>query len=327
MMFKNKKVLFLSVVLFITAVPQVVLAKDVIEANGELESVETDSFSPPKVRRIWQYTIAYMAEDGTQVAPGQPILMFKTDVLKERLLDKQGELGVKQSELKNTQVSKIETLQDKELVIAEKKMLLDKAKRKAELPKSVIAGNEYEENQLNHELAKIEFKHAQDDYQLHAEKLTTEEQILQANITKLSAEVEELQGSIKSMRMMSKRKGIVMHQRNWNNNKFAVGDSVWGGQRVAEVADLEQIVGKLAINENDMSRVEEGQRIKFRMDAYPDKEFQGVIQSLSKVVRTKSPNQPSKILDAVVSIDNIDREIMRPGMRIKAEIMTGDNDA
>ena len=313
--------------LLVLSIPQWILANDVIEANGELESVETDSYSPPKVRRIWQYTIAFMAEDGTQVAPGQPVLMFKTDVLKERLLDKQGELGVKQSELKNTQVSKIETLQDKELVIAEKKMLLDKAKRKAELPKSVIAGNEYEENQLNYELAKIEYQHAEDDYQLNAEKLATEEEILQANITKLTAEVEELQESIKSMRMMSQRKGIIMHKRNWNNNKFAVGDTVWGGQRVVEIADLEQIVGKLAINENDMSRVSEGQRITFRMDAYPDKEFSGTIESLSKVVRTKSKNQPSKILDAIVTIDGIDREIMRPGMRIKAKIMTGGADA
>ncbi len=291
-------------------------------ANGELKALETDNYSPPKIRRIWQYTIAFMAEDGTQVNPGQPVLMFKTDQLKERLLDKQGELNIKQSELKNTQVGMVETLQNKDLAVEEKKMLLDKSQRKAELPKSVIALNEYEENQLNYDLAKLEYQHALDDRRLTEEKLDTEIEILQANIAKLSAEVGELNGSIKSMRIMSKRKGIVMHKTDWNNNKYAVGDSVWGGARVTEVADLEKIIAQLEIKENDMSRVAEGQPVKFVLDAYPDLEFSGTIESLSKVVRTKSKNQPSKILDAMVAIDDLNLNIMRPGMSIKATILS-----
>ncbi len=292
------------------------------KASGELKALETDNYSPPKIRRIWQYTIAFMAEDGTQVNPGQPVLMFKTDQLKERLLDKQGELNIKQSELKNTQVGMVETIQNKDLAVEEKKMLLDKAQRKAELPKSVIALNEYEENQLNFELGKLEYQHALDDRRLTEDKLITEVEILQANIAKLSAEVDELNDSIKRMRIMSKRKGIVMHKTDWNNNKFAVGDSVWGGMRVSEVADLEKIIAQLEIKENDMSRVSEGQQVKFVLDAYPDTEFTGNIKSLSKVVRTKSKNQPSKILDAIVTIDDLNLEIMRPGMSIKATILS-----
>ena len=290
-------------------------------ANGELKALETDNYSPPKVRRIWQYTIAFMAPDGSQVNPGQPVLMFKTDQLNERLMDKQGELNIKQSELTNTQVGKVETIENKDLAVEEKKMLLDKARRKAELPQSVIAVNDYKENQLKYELAKLEYQHAVDDRRLTEEKLDTEIDILKANIAKLSAEVEELKNSIQRMRIMSKRKGIVMHKTDWNNNKYAVGDSVWGGARVTEVADLEKIIAQLEIKENDMSRVAEGQKVNFVLDAYPDLEFTGTIESLSTVVRTKSKNQPSKILDAVVSIDDLNLEIMRPGMSIKATIL------
>ena len=70
-----------------------------------------------------------------------------------------------------------------------------------------------------------------------------------------------------------------------------------------------------------MSRVAEGQKVNFVLDAYPDLEFTGTIESLSTVVRTKSKNQPSKILDAVVSIDDLNLDIMRPGMSIKATIL------
>jgi HlyD family secretion protein/macrolide-specific efflux system membrane fusion protein len=83
---------------------------------------------------------------------------------------------------------------------------------------------------------------------------------------------------------------------------------------------MENIIAQLEIKENDLSRVKEGQQVTFNMDAYPDIEFSGTITELSKVVRVKSQNQPSKILDAKVHIDNPDNSIMRPNMSIKAHI-------
>lgn len=292
-----------------------------ISTSGQLVAVEKDSYSPPNVRRIWRYTIAFMADDGSQVNPGQPILMFKTDEIQEQLMDKQGELSIKQSELKNKISTKVETLADKALAVEETKMNLDKAKRKADLPQNVIAMNDYEENQLNYELAKLQYQHAQDDLRLNEEKIDTEIDILNANITKLKADVAELQESMSSMRIMAKRRGIIIHQTDHGNNKYAIGDQVWGGARVIEVADMDNIIAQLEVKENDVSRVKVGQKVTFNMDAYPDLEFSGRIFELSKVVRTKSQNQPSKILDAKVKINDPDKSIMRPNMSIKAKII------
>jgi len=311
-----KLFLVLSLSVFITANVQA----EEITTSGELVAVEKDSYSPPSIRRIWRYTIAFMADDGALVNPGQPVLMFKTDELQERLIDKQGELNIKKSELRSMQSSQVETMADKELAVEEMKKNLDKAKRKAELPQSVIALNDYKENQLNYELAQLQYQHALSDLQLTKEKIATELDILKANITKLTAEVKEVKDSIASMKVMAKRKGIIMHQTDPGNNKFAIGDQVWGGARVIEVADMENIIAKLEIKENDLSRVREGQRVSFNMDAYPDIEFSGTITELSKVVRVKSQNQPSKILDAKVRIENPDNSIMRPNMSIKAYI-------
>ncbi|MCW8869345.1 MAG: efflux RND transporter periplasmic adaptor subunit [Proteobacteria bacterium] len=313
---KIKHILILSLFI-ITFEP---LQAEEITTSGELVAVEKDSYSPPSIRRIWRYTIAFMADDGALVNPGQPVLMFKTDELQERLIDKQGELNIKRSELRSMQSSQVETLADKELAVEEMKKNLDKAKRKAELPQSVIALNDYKENQLNYELSQLQYQHALSDLQLTKEKIATELDILKANITKLDAEVKEVKSSIASMKVTAKRKGIIMHQTDHNNNKFAIGDQVWGGARVIEVADMENIIAQLEIKENDLSRVKEGQQVTFNMDAYPDIEFSGTITELSKVVRVKSQNQPSKILDAKVRIENPDNSIMRPNMSIKAHI-------
>ena len=299
---------------------QCVYSAETIKVTGELRALKTDNYSPPKIRRVWQYTIAFLAPDGSIVKPGMPVLMFKTDGIQTKLINSQGKLNIKQSELENNQVNQKELFENKKITIEEKKMTLDKATHKSELPQSLLAKNDYRENQLNFSLAQKEYQWAQEDYSLAKEKAQTEVQILQAAIKKLELEVAGYKDAIKRMKMFAQSEGVVMHKSGWNNNKFAVGDSVYGGQRVVEVANLKQIIAELKINENNIKHVSEGQKVKLVLDALPDKVFWGHISHLSNVVKIKSKNQPAKILDAEVTIENVDAEIMRPGMRLTAEV-------
>ncbi len=298
----------------------VVKVPNQVSSGGELEAVQTQAMAPPRVKRIWRYTIAFMAPDGTSVEPGTPVLGFETQELKTQLLDKNGELANKQSELEAAQVRQVEVLEDKGLTYEELDMMSGKAKRKADLPEGVLAGNVYRENQLNYKLANLELAHGEIDDGLTRQQLRTEEEILSTEVDKLQAEVNELQVAIKSMTLLATRPGIVIHKGDWEGNKFTVGDTTWGGRRVVEVADLNAIIARLEIPERDMTRIKIGQSVRFRLDANPDKQFIGIIESLSNVVRQKSKNQPARVIDAVVKVENPDPEIMRPGMRVSAEI-------
>jgi HlyD family secretion protein len=295
-----------------------------VTVSGELKALDTSIYSPPRIKNIWQYTISFMAENGSVVQPGMPVLMFKTDTIQTKLVDSKGKFSIKQSELKNKQVNKVETFANKNLAIEEKKMELEKAKRKADLPKSVIAKNEYEENKLNFQLAQKDFAWAQKDERLTRQKIKAEESILQAKINKHSNEVKGYQDAIKKMNLFASKSGVVIHQSNWSGNKFSVGDSVWNGQRVIEVADLTKIIAQLEINENQIKDIKLGQKVKIILDSLPDKEFFGTIDSIASVVRTKSKEQPAKILDATVKLDKVDSQLMRPGMRLSGKISVGD---
>lgn len=311
-----KKILIFIILVFCTNVN----SQPKINANGELRALRTDGYTPPRVRGIWQYTIAFMAEDGSVVKKGMPVLMFKTDAIQTKLIDAQGKLSIKKSELENKSVNNIEEFENKKINIEEKKMELEKARRKAELPQALVAQNEYFKNQLQYELAKSEYESAKLDLELGKQKSETEKQITKAEIDKLEAEIEEYTQSISSMKMFAQSDGIVIHKSGWDKNKFAVGDTVWGGQRVIEVANLEQIIARLDISESDINSVREGQNVIVRLDSLPDKEYGGHITTLSKVVKVKSKNQPGKILEATVFIDSVDTEVMRPGMRLNAVI-------
>jgi len=321
----NKSLIQLLCFCLLNVLPfQQAMAQNKIHVTGELKALKTDSYTPPRVRGVWQYTIAFMAEDGAVVKPGQPVLMFKTDAIQTKLVNAKGKLAIKQSEITNKKVNRTESYEKKSIFIEEKKMILDKARRKAELPQSLLAKNEYQENQLNAALATKEYQAALMDLKLAKQKAQTEEKILKAEIIKLKADISQYSSAISSMRMFSTSEGIVIHKSGWNGNKFAIGDSVWGGQRVIEVASLSQIIAKLEIPENKIKHVTTNQLVTVKLDSLPDKEFKGSIKSLSQVVRIKSKNQPSKILEAIVYFDTVDTEVMRPGMRLSADIKTGD---
>lgn len=320
-----KKILVFCLMLFIV---NGLHATDEIKISGELKAMDTDNFSPPRVEGIWQYTVSFMAEDGSVVKPGMPVLMFKTDEINRKLIESKGKLAIKQSEVKNNRAKELESFEKKAIAIEEKKMQLEKAQRKAELPESVLAKNDYQENQLKLKLAQKQYDSSKLDYELSKQKSQTDQQILQSQINKLKVDIEKFKSSIASMKMKAKAEGIVMHKTNWQGDKYAVGDTIWGNRRVVEVANLNKIIANIEIAENNIKHVKLNQKVKVKLDSLPDKEFSGMIIEISKVVRIKSKNQPSRILQAVVEIDKVDTELMRPGMRLNATIpLSSDNNS
>ena len=114
------RIQLLLILTFALLPPQTAVSQ--ISASGELQALKTDGYTPPRVKGIWQYTIAFMAEDGSVVSPGKPVLMFKTDAIQSKLIESQGKLSIKLSELKNMDVGRVEIFEKKSLVIEEKKM-------------------------------------------------------------------------------------------------------------------------------------------------------------------------------------------------------------
>ena len=130
----------------------------------------------------------------------------------------------------------------------------------------------------------------------------------------------QLRNSIDSMIVKAVSQGVVIHTVDRHNNKHEVGDNVWMGRRVMELPDLSQLQVHLEVPERESARIVVGQTVNFVMDAAPDQRFYGEIIELASVIHTKSRNQPARVFDATVSLNNPDSSVMRPGMSVSAEI-------
>jgi HlyD family secretion protein len=261
-----------------------------------------------------------MAPEGRMVKPGTPILKFDPQELVTKLRDKSNALNEKQKKLEKQEIVAREIIAELKLKQQEAGADLNKARLKADIPIELLASREYRENHLM--LEQAELTRTLRDKELDKEKYIqeTEINILKREIVVLEGEVAQYQSSIDSMTIKASSPGVVIHTVDRRNNKHEVGDNVWMGRRVMELPDLSQLQVHLEIPERESARIKVGQRVKFVLDAAPDQQFYGEIVELASVIHTKSRNQPARVFDAIVSMNNTDKSVMRPGMSVSAEI-------
>lgn len=289
--------------------------------TGELRSSQSYYFGPPSIPDMWNYTIAFMAPDGDEVEHGTVILRFDGQELMTRMRDKSNALNEKQKELEKARIIARETLAEARLAVEESRATLDKARLKADIPAELLASRDYRENQIQLQLAELDHALRQQEVIREQDIQRTEVEILEREVNVLQAEVTSLQGSIDSMAVKAPGAGVVIHASDRRQGKLAVGDNVWMGRRVLEFPDLSKLQAHLEIPERESARIRVGQSVRFELDAVPDRQFQGRIIELASVIHTRSLNQPEKVFDATVVLDNADTELMRPGMSVKAEIL------
>jgi multidrug efflux pump subunit AcrA (membrane-fusion protein) len=298
-----------------------------VSVTGELRSANSRFFGPPAISDMWHYTISYLAPEGSIVTAGTPILSFDTQELRTKLRDKRNELNQKQKEREKQQIVRRERLAELKLQQEEAKASRDKNALKADIPQELLAERDYRENQINWQKSKIALQQAQSNLRLEEVIQQTEIQILDREIGVLQTEIEQLDSSVSAMNIKAPGDGVVIHATDRRQKKLTVGDSVWMGRRAIELPDLSELELLIEIPERESARVQVGQPVQFALDAAPEQLFRGKIVELASVFHARSRNQPAKVFDAVVDLENADSELMRPGMSVNADIFIGGRDA
>lgn len=101
-----------------------------------------------------------------------------------------------------------------------------------------------------------------------------------------------------------------------------MGESVWSGQPVLEIPDLNTIIAEAFVPEVDIGKIKIGQIAEVTIDALPGKSYTGRVTGVGTLVRPKAWDIQNKILEVQIALDQLDISSMRPGMSAKAKIET-----
>ena len=204
---------------------------------------------------------------------------------------------------------------------------------------AVIDPSTYKSNVVQQEanLQKLEsvFKNAKRNYErykkLYSQELVAKSELDNAEMDYMSANAQVVQGrasldkakiDLSYTNVVSPVDGIVI------SKEVELGQTVAASYQtptlflVAE--DLTKMQIEVNISEADISKIKEGQRVDFNIDAYSDKTFKGTVSQVRNAATTISNVVTYTV---VVSVDNSDL-LLKPGMTANVAIITAEaNDA
>jgi HlyD family secretion protein len=304
----------------------VVFAKTVsfgVDATGFLRATSMKNYGPPPpFGNYWQFNIVTLVPEGKQVKAGDLLITFDAQRVREDLQKFENELDQANKELEKTKVQI--DLERQELVskLAVAENNYEKLKLKQTSDPTYDVPNKVEQDRLAFEQARREVAAIKDRIDWHGKSSEATIQIIVSKKTRAENKVGEIKSGIENFQAKADRDGVVIHKTKWNGERYQVGEPVWPWMSVLEIPDLKTIVAEAFVPEVDIGKIKIDQRVDITIDAFPGKSYAGAVKSMGTLVRPKSWDIPNKVLDVQIALDQLDTQIMRPGMSLKAKVAT-----
>lgn len=137
----------------------------------------------------------------------------------------------------------------------------------------------------------------------------------QARVTQSRASLRSQQVDLGRTTIVAPIDGIVVDRKVEPGNTVAA--SLQAPVLFTIAQDLSKVEVKVSVDEADIGQVQEGQRVRFTVDAFPDDSFQGIVTQVRKQPTTE---QNVVSYTVIAEADNPQRKLL-PGMTANADII------
>lgn len=173
---------------------------------------------------------------------------------------------------------------------------------------------------INLDKATRAYEQAVQNYQLKVQQAKADMKQVLIELEKDRRTKEEMEEVLNNFVITAPAAGMVIYKREWNGQKRTVGSEISSWDlTVATLPDLSSMISRTYVNEIDISKIKKGQKVRIGVDAFPDKEYTGVVSQVANIGE-QLPNTDAKVFEVVIKLDKIDR-ILRPSMTTSNAIL------
>lgn len=298
------------------------LAAAELSFDGEIAARESVSISPPAIDDLWQLTLTQLAPDGTPVKKDQVVAAFDSSQVLRTLTEKQSALKEKETQRERLRLELAERERTEALATAQAKSNAEKATRKADQPADIVRRVDYQKLVIEREQAEKQMALATRREVAAAEQRKQEWRLVEAELAQLRAEVVRSQRAMAELNVKAPRDGVILHQSNWQGEKFDVGSQVFRGQSVAQIPDVSTLIARVAVPETEIRHVRLGMKAKVIVEGGAGQAIDGEVTEIGRAVRSKSRAQLVPVVDAVVSFDPKGQPL-KPGQPVRVVLVPG----
>ena len=114
--------------------------------------------------------------------------------------------------------------------------------------------------------------------------------------------------------------GFVVYEKNWWGLQVDVGTTVFPGNKIASIPNLDKMEAVLRVQETEAVGLAVGQKADLVIDPYPDRPLTGSVTGISATAQPIEQDNPVKYFTVTVGLDQADPDWITPDAQVKAEI-------
>ena len=175
--------------------------------------------------------------------------------------------------------------------------------------------------QIDLEKAKRQYNQSVQNYKLKKDKQINIIQSAIIDYNKGLTQKDQIMKVLEGFTVKAPQAGMVIYAKSWNGKKKVPGSSIspWR-PTIATLPDLSTMQIKSFVNEIDISKIKEGQKVEISVDAFPDKVLTGEVKSVANIGEELA-NSSAHVFEVVISVNGSDPDL-RPSMTTKNIITT-----
>jgi hypothetical protein len=297
----------------------------IVATTGELKAQSMERIDGPeglraRSIRLQDIKIQDLVPEGTVVKKGDYVATLDRAAAATRQKDLEDEVEKVRAQLERTLLDTSLNLRGIRNNLANLKF--DMEEKQIALEQSIYeppATQRQAKNNLDR--AERAFQQELQNYTLKEAQAEGQIKDVRINLYQKERELKELLSVLDQFIIRAPKDGMVIYYREWGGEKRKVGSSIspWD-PTIATLPDLSVMESKTYVNEIDISKIKKGQKVRVGVDAFPEKQYSGVITEVSNVGE-QLKNADAKVFEVIVRVHESD-PILRPSMTTSNKIIT-----
>ncbi len=271
--------------------------------------------------------IAWLAADGTLVKQGDFLVRFDPSDPEKQLHDGQSDLKSANAKLQEENVKSKAAVSGRDTDAAFATDELDETRKFAPKDETIFSRNKIIESQIDEGLAVAKEDHAEKAKQIERHLSHSNAAVITVERQKAELAINHANTALKSMQIVAPHDGIFVLRRSGRGVVPKVGDQLWPTQEVAEIPLLDTMEAEVYVLEVDGSGLAEKQPADVVVEARPELVFKGKVRLVDKLAEPRQHGSPVQYFGVTIALDKTDRDVMKPGQRVRAELVLDDEEA
>jgi HlyD family secretion protein len=255
---------------------------DYLEIKGEVKAIRSAVIAAPYGAGDLQ--ILRLVDNAAKVKKGDFLVEFDATTVKQKLAEDQSSVTSAEAEIQQSRAAS--RLKEEQDVTDEMTAKYDTEKARMDASKQEIL-SVIEGEQAKLKLADAEQKQKETEAKLKADRGAAASDLAskQQKHDQAAFQVELDKRALESLTLRAPLDGVVALQNHWqpqgSPTTFKPGDHAWPGAAIAELPDGSALKISARVEEAERGQLKLGQSATVRLDALPDRSFDGHVDTIS----------------------------------------------